>query len=151
MDSINPDKLDRQTKISYELFKQDAENDIADFEYRFYNYPVNQMFGLHSQIPAFLINIHQVTNKEDAEAYISRLNGVDELMDQLIIGLETREELGIMPPKFVYPMVIEDSKNILVGAPFDNGEPSTLLADLMRKVEVLEIEEKEADLEEQTT
>ena len=146
LDSINPDKLDRQTKISYELFKQDAENDIADFEYRFYNYPVNQMFGLHSQIPAFLINIHQVTNKEDAEAYISRLNGVDELMDQLIIGLETREELGIMPPKFVYPMVIEDSKNILVGAPFDNGEPSTLLADLMRKVEVLEIEEKEKRL-----
>ncbi len=144
-DSINPDMLEKQTGISYQLFKQNLENEIADFKYRFHNYPVNQMFGWHSDIPSFLINIHGVTSKADAEAYISRLSGVDELLDQLIIGLKKREEMGIMPPKFVFPMVIDDSKNILIGAPFDNGEPGTILADFIRKVVALEIDPNEKE------
>ncbi|XOV91719.1 MAG: DUF885 family protein [Bacteroidota bacterium] len=142
-DSINPDMLDEQTGISYKLFKQNLENDIEDFKYRFHDYPVNQMFGWHSEIPSFLINIHGVTSKEDAEAYISRLNGVETLIDQLIINLQIREEKGIMPPKFVFPMAIDDSKNIISGAPFDQGEPSTLLADFTSKVDALELEANE--------
>ncbi len=143
LDSINPDKLDRQTKISYQLFKANAEEAIEDFKYRHHNYPVNQMHGTHAEIPAFLINIHQITNKSDAEAYISRLNGVEELMDQLIVELKLREEKGIVPPKFVFPMVIGDSKNILKGSPFDAGEPSTLLADFTRKISALDAEPAE--------
>ncbi|MBV6640071.1 MAG: DUF885 domain-containing protein [Cyclobacteriaceae bacterium] len=146
LDSINPDKLDGQTKISYKLFKANAEEAIEDFKYRHHNYPVNQMHGTHAEIPAFLINIHQITDKSDAEAYISRLNGVDKLMEELIVELKLREEKGIMPPKFVFPMVIGDSENILKGAPFDKGEPSTLLADFTRKVGAIDLDtgEKEA-------
>ncbi|QSE97123.1 DUF885 domain-containing protein [Fulvivirga lutea] len=141
LDSINPDALDKQAKISYQLFKEDAENEIADFKWRFHNYPVNQMFGMHSQVPSFLINIHQVSDSSDAAAYISRLNGVSTLFDQLVTGLKTREEKGIVPPKFVFPYAIEDSKNILKGAPFEKGEPSTILADFTRKVEALELDD----------
>ena len=142
-DSINPDALDKQTKISYQLFKEDAENNIADFKWRLHNYPVNQMFGSHSDVPAFLINIHQITNVDDAKAYISRLNGVLGLFDQLIANLKEREEHGIIPPKFVFPRVIEDSKNILKGAPFENGKSSTLLADFERKVAALQLSTEE--------
>ena len=59
LNAINRDLLDEATKVSYDLKKQDLENDIADFKWRYYNYPVNQMFGVHSMIPAFLINQHQ--------------------------------------------------------------------------------------------
>ncbi|XOV91718.1 MAG: DUF885 family protein [Bacteroidota bacterium] len=140
LDSINPAKLDKQTKISYELFKADAEHAIADYKYRLYNYPINQMHGEQAEIPAFLINIHQISDKSDAEAYISRLNGVNGLMDQLIVELKLREENGIVPPKFVFPMVIDDSKNLLKGAPFDSGEPSTLLADFTKKINATDLD-----------
>lgn len=138
-DSIKRAALNKQTRISYDLAVEDLENQLADFKWRFHNYPVNQMFGLHSQIPSFLINIHQVTDSSDAAAYISRLYAVDELFDQLIENLKIREEKGILPPKFVYPMVIEDSRNILSGAPFEGNEPSTLLADFQGKIADLDL------------
>ncbi|WP_053990959.1 DUF885 family protein [Mangrovimonas sp. TPBH4] len=138
-DSIDPKALDTQTKLSYKLFVEGLENNIADYKWRFYNYPVNQMHGMHSEIPSFLINIHTVTDSSDAVAYISRLKGVEPLFDQLIKNLEIRETNGIVTPKFVFPRVIEDCKNIIKGAPFDAGSPSTLLNDFETKVNALTI------------
>lgn len=139
LDSINPDALDKQARISYQLFKEGAENEIEDFKWRLHNYPINQMFGAHTQMPSFLINIHQVTDSSDAAAYVSRLNGVGVGFDQLIDGLIMREENGIVPPKFVFPRSIEASKNVIMGAPFEEGEPSTLQADFYRKVDALDV------------
>lgn len=55
------------------------EDDIADYPYRIYNYLVNQMFGMHSKVPSFLINLHQITTKSDTEAYVARLNEVNSM------------------------------------------------------------------------
>jgi len=145
-DSVNLDALNEATKLSYKLAVQQIEDDIADYEYRLYNYPVNQMFGMHSQVPSFLINMHQITNKSDAEAYISRLNGVAAVFDQLIVNLKEREEAGILPPKFVFPRAIESSSNILKGKPFENsGKKSTLLADFTAKLDKLDISKEEKE------
>jgi len=141
--AFNYDALDDNTKVSYDLFKQGLEESIADFKWRFHNYPVNQMFGTHSMVPAFLINQHQIANVEEAKAYISRLNGIPTVFSQLEKDLETRAEKGIIAPRFVFPHVIESSKNIIQGAPFEDGEDSTLLADFKRKVNALEIEDSE--------
>ncbi|MDB4291920.1 DUF885 domain-containing protein [Maribacter sp.] len=143
-DSVNQNALDEASKLSYKLALQQMEDDIADYKYRLYNYPVNQMFGAHSQVPSFLINMHQITDKSDAEAYISRLNGVDAMFDQVIAGLKEREEAGIIPPKFVFPRALESSKNIIIGIPFEaSKDQSTLLKDFTGKVEKLEIAEEE--------
>ena len=142
LDSINPDLLDKQAKLSYDLFKSNLENQIADFKWRLYSYPVNQMFGWHTRVPSYLINIHQISDEKDARAYISRLNKVPLLFDQLIASLEQREEAGIALPKFVYPRVIDDSNNILKGAPFEKGEPGALLADFVDKVDALELDDE---------
>ncbi|WP_347080551.1 DUF885 family protein, partial [Escherichia coli] len=47
--------------------------------------------------------------------------------------------------KFVFPHVIDSSKNIIHGAPFEKGEDSTLLADFKRKVTALEIAQADKD------
>jgi uncharacterized protein (DUF885 family) len=137
--AIDESKLNEQTKISWMLMKQSLENDIADFKWRHHNYPVNQMFGMHSSVASLLINQHGISSVDDAEDYISRLNGLPELFDQLAENLELRAEKGIIAPKFVYPYVISDSKNIITGAPFDDGEPSALWEDFTGKLEGLEL------------
>lgn len=143
-DSLNVDLLDDATLLSYKLFKEDQENTIEDQKYHYHNYPVNQMFGAQSRKPAFLINMHRIDTISDAEAYISRLNGFNTMFTQLIENLKVREEKGIVPPKFVFDKVISDSKNILIGKPFDSSEKSsTLLADFESKVNKLEITEEE--------
>ncbi|MGE6463564.1 DUF885 domain-containing protein [Pseudoalteromonas tetraodonis] len=145
LNSIDRAQLDTATQVSYDLKKQDLEASIADFKWRYHNYPVNQMFGTHSMVPAFLINQHQISNVKEANDYIARLNGVPGVFDQLITGLEIRADKNIIAPKFVFPHVIDSSKNIIKGAPFEQGENSTLLADFKRKVNALEIDQAEKD------
>jgi uncharacterized protein (DUF885 family) len=138
------DLLDEKTKLSYRLFKQIQERDIAQFRFRDHNYPVNQMFGWHTNIPSFLINIHRITSLEDAEAYVARLNGVKPLLGEVIVGLKRRQEAGIMPPQFAYPLVLQASRNVLNGAPFEaESDDGTLLADFRKKVAGLEIEDEQ--------
>jgi len=143
--AIDESKLNEQTKISWTLMKQKLENDIADFKWRHYNYPVNQMFGMHSSVASLLINQHGISEVDDAEDYIVRLNGLPELFEQLAENLELRAEKGIIAPKFVYPYVISDSENIITGAPFDDGEPSALWADFSKKIDGLDIDDSQRD------
>ncbi|WP_299836658.1 DUF885 family protein [uncultured Tenacibaculum sp.] len=146
-DSVNVKALDEATKLSYDLYKQSLENTIADDKYRLYSYPVNQMHGAQAEIPAFLINMHQIKSKKDAENYISRLKGIEPMFAQLVTGLKKRQEAGIMIPKFVFARVLDDSKNLITGQPFDtSNKKSTLLNDFENKVSKLEIDatEKEA-------
>ncbi len=112
------DALDPQTQLSWQLFERDIQRNAEGFRFRFHNYPVNQMFGWHSQTPTFLMNIHRVDTLSDAEAYIARLNGVAAQADQLLANLRERAEMGIIPPKFVYPLVLYACRKVIQGKPF---------------------------------
>ncbi|MCK7629617.1 DUF885 domain-containing protein [Shewanella sp. JNE10-2] len=143
VNQLDATKLDPQTQLSLKLLKQNLQNDIDDYQWSYHNYPVNQMRGGHSMIASFLINQHQINNISDAQAYISRLNGVPKRLNQLQKALEIRAEKNIIAPKFVFSYVISDSQNIIKGAPFDKGDDSALLADFSKKVNALDIQEKE--------
>lgn len=143
VNQLDASKLDPQTRLSLALLTQNLNNDIKDYQWRYHNYPVNQMHGGHSMIASFLINQHQITDVSDAKAYISRLNGVPKRLSQLQQALEVRANKGIIAPKFVFGYVISDSQNIIKGAPFDKGEDSALLADFRKKVNALSISEAE--------
>ena len=134
--------LNESTKLSYRLAKQSFKDEIKDYDYRFYNYPINQMHGYHSGLPAFLINMHRIDSVADAEAYIERLNGLPRVMEQIVAGMKIREQNGILPPKFVFEKVIDDSRNVIEGKPFTNSkEASTLLEDFKTKVKKLQLPE----------
>lgn len=133
------DALDGDAQLSYRLFAMIGERSLRQFQYRFHNYPVNQMRGHHTQIPSFLINIHRIDSIENAEDYISRLNGAHAYIIQVLEGMQTRQDMGIVPPKFVFPLVLEGSRNVITGAPFDDGEDSTILNDFKGKISKLDI------------
>ena len=124
---INYDALDPQTKISYDLFVLQSEQEVDNFKFRFHNYPVNQMFGLQSGVPSFLINMHRVSEIKDLGAYVSRLEKTASLFEQLINNLKIREEKDIIPPKFVFAHVLRDCRNIISG--------TTLIDDFKSKLD----------------
>jgi uncharacterized protein (DUF885 family) len=129
------DALDPQTQLSYKLFENEAQRDAEGFRFRLDSYPVNQMYGLHTGAPTFLINIHKVDNVGDAEAYIARIKNVPRLFDQLIVNLQTRADRGVITPKFVFPLVLEASRKVIQGQPFDSSGPnSPLLDDFSKKI-----------------
>jgi len=140
---VDPSSLDEDTRLSYDLYLQKQENILEDYDFRFYNYPVNQMFGYHAELPAFLINMHRIDSISDAEAYISRLKGIPKVMEDVIGNLKIREQNGIMPPIFVFDRVLESSRNVIKGKPFGKSvENSALLEDFKSKIDDLEISQK---------
>lgn len=137
-DSIRFDALDAQTKLSYRICELNVNNAVANNKWRFHNYPINQMGGFHSEMPSFLINIHTVSEKKDAECYVSRLEAIPEVFEQELINLKIREVKKIIPPKFVFPQVLNDCKNILSGKPFDQSkENNAIYQDICTKIDSL--------------
>ena len=145
-DSIKIGLLDKTTRLSYDLYRQRLENQINDFKYRLYNYPINQMFGMQSRVPAFMINMHKVSTKKDAEAYISRLNQIKPLFQQLEENLKERKEAGIVPPGFVFDHVLDDSRNVITGYPFEGRDSCALFKDIYFKIHKLDLSKSEKNI-----
>ena len=117
--AINFDLLDEQTKMSYRLFVAQAEETIEGWKWRNHSYVFTQMDGMHADAAAFLINFHEVADEADARAYVTRLRAMPAMFEPLIARAEAQAARGILPPKFVYPMLIESCREIIGGAPFD--------------------------------
>lgn len=144
---FDKDQLSEAGQLSYLLFEARAERSRNAFPFRRNSYIFDQMNGAQSQIPAFMINIHRVANKADAGAYVSRLFGAGPLIETLVAQSAERADDGIMVPDWVFPYVISDTRNVITGAPFDEGDDSPIFADLKKKVNALDIAESEkADL-----
>lgn len=131
--------LDPQAQLSYQLFEKMMARRDGAFKYRGNDYVFDQMNGAQSFYPSFLINIHRVDSVADAEAYISRLNGIATALGQDIAVSEARAKAGVLPPKWVFPYVISDAQNVITGAPFDTGADSALYADFKTKVAKLNL------------
>jgi uncharacterized protein (DUF885 family) len=132
------DTLSAEDQLSYDLFLNQNTRQNAVFAYRRYGYVFDQMNGAQSEGPAFLINIHKVDTVADAEAYVSRLREMARFLDEAIAESTARQGLGVAPPKWVYPYVIADSRNVVSGAPFGRGEDSAIWADFKGKVAKLD-------------
>lgn len=136
--TIDPARLDEQTDASYRMFVDQCEAAIEGWRWRYHAYTFDQMNGLQSILPAFLISYHMVDNAADARAYVARLRGIAPVMDELIADARRSQQLGIQPPKFVYPIVIAACRDVIKGEPFDqSGKASSLLEDFEHKVGAL--------------
>jgi uncharacterized protein (DUF885 family) len=150
---FNYASLSGPMQISYRVFEQQTESSIEGFPWRFHGYAFQTQTNPVSQLATFMQNIHRVDTLEDAEAYVSRLNGVQKAIGQGIVVMNEAARRGIVPTSFSFDPVIGDSRNVVTGAPFDDsGKDSAILADFRGKVEKLDADEatKKRLLEEAT-
>jgi uncharacterized protein (DUF885 family) len=135
------DALGDDARLSYRIFEYMRERDLANFKWRFHDYAISQMDDVSSDLPTFLKNVHRVDTRADAEAYISRLEGVETVMQQVIEQLRQGEAIGVIPPLMIYPRVLPGAQNMLRGAPFEEAaDDGVLLADFRAKLEPLELD-----------
>ncbi len=142
---FRPAALSAGSRLSYELFEKQMERARAAWAFRGHHYVFDQMNGVQSQLPAFMINVHRVSNRTDAEAYVSRLRGTGAVIDEAIRASARGAALGVQPPRWVYPYVLTDARNVITGAPFGPGADAPLYADLKAKVAALQIPQAEKD------
>ena len=143
--AIDQSNLNDAAKLNIAMFIEQSEQQIEADKWRYHSYPINQMRGVHSMIPSFLINQHLIADSAEAKAYIGRIAHSTGVIDQLLEQLKVREEKGIVPPKFVFPLVLKAIDNIISGAPFSEGDDSTILADFSQKVRAINLSADETD------
>lgn len=137
--------LDDNGRTTYRFMEYNWEMADRLFQVRNSEYVFTSLLDPISGYTSFLINNHRVAEPAHAEAYVSRLQGISEVIDELISHALTRAEQDVRVPLFAYPRLIEAAQGQLQGAEFGNGdEPGALLSDFISKVEDLELDEADA-------
>jgi uncharacterized protein (DUF885 family) len=162
------DRFMQQLKDSYETLMSYEDEDLSEAnlmskriaafmlgnvieaeKHRFLTFPVNQLFGVQNDFPSFMESTHQVHSVRDAEDYVSRLNAVGVKFDQVLEGLNKREELEIYPPQFVVTKVLEEM-NAFIETPAEEGILMISLLEKMKEAELDEDEQQRIALEAKT-
>jgi len=67
----------------------------------FMPYPINQISGIHIELPRLMAVQQPVTDASQAAMYVERLNGFGQAFDQEIEGIWSDRAVGVAPPSFV--------------------------------------------------
>jgi uncharacterized protein (DUF885 family) len=97
-------------QLSYDVLEWFLQDLVEGQRWLFYDYPVNQLFGVQSSTADFMVQIHPIGEQRDVRNYISRLTAFDRKFDQLLQGLRLRQSMGIVPPAFVIERVLVEMR-----------------------------------------
>jgi uncharacterized protein (DUF885 family) len=123
---VQPDE-----QLSYDVVMFGLKNTVADnkkYAYAGGNagnpYILCQLSGLYSQAPSFLDNQHTIETKDDADAYLARLEALAVGMDQECEVVRHDVALGVVPPDFALDKTLVQM-NALLNSPADSA-PMTM-------------------------
>ena len=142
---FDPARLSPAGRLSYRLFEEEIEQDIADFKWRWYGFPASTNGSPAGSIPVFMINQHRVSSVADADAYIARLREVERVMNEITANMRQQASMGIVPSRFNFAPVRADAQRVLAGAPFGTGADTPVFADFKTKVGKLDAPQTEKD------
>ena len=140
--NFDPDALSDRAKFHYLVIEDELKLRLERGKWRYHNYTLNQIVGLHLGVAGLLTKQHTVKKPADADAYIARLKGVEPLMADLTAFMKLRNEKGFYGPRSVYPRLLTGARKLVSGAPFEEGEgvaDNPIWADFQQKVAALDI------------
>jgi uncharacterized protein (DUF885 family) len=110
------ERLSAADQLSYDVLDWFLRDLVEGQHWLFHDYPVNQLFGVQSATPDFMVQIHPIGGRRDIGNYIARLQAFERKFDGLLEGLRLRESMGVVPPKFVIERVLAEMR-AFVGVP----------------------------------
>ena len=135
------DTLGPQDRLSYDLFRFEAEQAIVDYEFLRHHYVVDQFNGQLSGLITVLQNNHPIESADDAEDYISRLESLETVLKEFAGQIEDRADFGVVAPAFSFPAVLTDARSMSSGAPIDDtGRDNAVFTDFENKIDALELD-----------
>jgi uncharacterized protein (DUF885 family) len=103
--ALNRDRLQGQDRVTYDVVVTSLEDTVATAQFKSGNgaqspYTVTQLTGAYSNIPDFLASQHPVTNREQADAYLTRLAAYGHMLDQETTRIGQDAAEGVIQPDF---------------------------------------------------
>ena len=133
------EELTDQQQLSVDVWAYQYEQMLKGKDFFLNGLTFDQMNGLQSFLPTFLINFHRVDSEADLLAYVSRIEDVETRMDEALEIAKRSSANGAVSPLFALDGVIEQSKAIITGQPFQkNDEDSDIWSDFKAEISALE-------------
>lgn len=111
------DSLPPESRTSFDVYEWYLDTIVDGHRFLYHDYPVHHFVNSYNDnLLLFFTEEHPLATRDDAEDYITRLTAIDDQVDQLIAGLQTREEMGNIPPNFIVSMTVNRLKDDLNGA-----------------------------------
>lgn len=114
------EKLCKEEQLSFDILKWFLDDAVRREKFMYHDYIVSQLSGVHIDLPDFMVNVHQVNNRRDAENYIKRLSKFDTKFEQLLEQLRIREEKEIIPPRFALEKVLQQTTDFIIDSAHHN-------------------------------
>ncbi|MEM7220603.1 MAG: DUF885 domain-containing protein [Pseudomonadota bacterium] len=139
--SFDRSRLNAQARLSYDLWLIQAERGERAASFRDHAYHFEQMNGIQSFLPTFLINYHRVADESDMTAYVSRITATGEVIRTVLGQAQDNATAGVRAPRFAYEGATEQARAVITGAPFeDSDQDAPLWADAKAKIAALKLD-----------
>ena len=121
-------KMKEDGRLSADVLGWFLENQSKSNRFLYYDYPVNQLWGIQSILPDLMMTMHPLKRPKDAENYIRRLSRFGVAFDQTVAGIELRRTRGIVPPRFVLDRVLKQMRDFTAKPAAENPLVTTFAA-----------------------
>lgn len=108
LQSFPAESLNANQRLNKEILLWTLDRWLEGEQYMYHGYLTNHFNGIHVQLPSFLMQFHQINDYNSAENYIKRLQAFDTAVLQVITGIRTQVEKGILVPKVSYERTLEN-------------------------------------------
>jgi uncharacterized protein (DUF885 family) len=140
INNIDINKLDHQSKLTYEIFKNDQEESIEGNKHPFHFLPIDQMNGMHNFFATLGSgqSAQPFNNEEDYRNFIKRSEGFAVWMDSVIPAMRSGIEAKVVLPESIFKKLLPQLKTHIVS----NIKDSIFYAPLLKLPEEMSKEEK---------
>jgi len=102
-----------EQQLTYDIYAWYLGDKVKGHEFMYDDYPINPtVFSVQLDLLQFFTDLRPLTNLQEAQDYIACLGQVETKFDQLIDGLQRREQNQVMLPGFLVGWMIGDLNGI---------------------------------------
>jgi len=124
-EAIEPATLPPQDALSRQLMIRSLREQIESAQFKNWEMPVNQMSGPHLDLPDLVV-LTPFNDAADYRNYISRLQKIPQLFNQVIANMRQGVRDGLMPPRYLLEKVAAETDDVAA----KTGEKSPFAAPL---------------------
>jgi uncharacterized protein (DUF885 family) len=131
LDAIDRARLSPRSAIRYEIYQFELMRERAVLDWRGFGRPyvIDQFdYGAYSNIPRLLTSQHRLESDQDANAWLSRLQGFAKALDQELECVRFDAAQGIIPPDFILEVTLAQIEELAQASAADSFVVKSLAA-----------------------
>jgi uncharacterized protein (DUF885 family) len=110
-EAIDPAGFSQQDTLSRELMIRQLREEIEGAQFKHWEMPVNQMGGLHLELPDLVI-LTPFNTVRDYDNYLVRLHQIPHAFEQVTANMRQGMRDGLMPPRYLLEKVAAEADDI---------------------------------------